>query len=489
MVIGVDVGTTAVKAVLLDERGVVRRASEQAHPLISQQPGYAEEDPEAWWSGVLRALRALTEGLDPAQVEALGVSGMVPALILQRGGRPLRPSIQQNDARAVEEWIELRSQFGDDWLFQRAATVWNTQILAPKLLWLKRHEPEAWEQADWISGSYEHITHRLTGARYSEVNWALESGLFNPYRESWIEELADYLDLDLEKLGPLRRPLDWVGMLRAEVARLTGLPQELPVIAGSADHIAAALAAGLKEPGEVVLKLGGAGDVLYVTHQLTPIRELYIDYHDLPDRFVINGCMATSGSLLRWFRDHFRPQASFALLDQEAEDVPPGAEGLVALPYFLGEKTPIHDPQARGILVGLTLSHTPSHIYRALLESVAYAFRHHLELLEERDQTISTVLVMDGGARSSLWRRILASALGRPVAYVRGGERGSAYGVALLAGVTAGSLTFDDLKREVVELTEPEEAWRPVYEALYPIYRSTYLRLKDLFPRLRSAYA
>jgi xylulokinase len=211
------------------------------------------------------------------------------------------------------------------------------------------------------------------------------------------------------------------------------------VIAGSADHIAAALAAGLLAPGEAVIKLGGAGDFLYALDRFAPLKELFIDFHDVPGLFVLNGCMATTGSLLRWFRDAFRPGAGFAELDLEAEGVPAGSEGLLVLPYFLGEKTPIHDPEARGTVVGLTLSHTPAHLWRALLEGVAYAYRHHVEVLERRGYRVERYFVMDGGARSPLWRRILASVLEAPLAHLAGGERGSAYGGALgLSGPQAG---------------------------------------------------
>jgi len=486
MVLGVDVGTTSVKALLLDEEGRVVAEAEHPHSLRSPRPGFAEEDPEDWWQGLLATVRALLAGRDPKALRALGLSGMVPALVLQdEKGRPLRPSLQQNDARAVAEIRELKERFGDDWLFARTGATWNQQVLAPKLLWLRRHEPEVLARARWISGSYEHLAFRLTGARYQEANWALESGLWDPGQEAWLEEVLEYVGLDPGLLGPVRRPWEVVG----EVAEGAGLPPGLPVIAGSADHIAAALASGLKAPGEAVVKLGGAGDFLYAVDRFAPVPELFIDFHDLPGLFVINGCMATTGSLLKWFREAFRPGKGFAELDQEAEGVPPGAEGLVVLPYFLGEKTPIHDPEARGTVLGLTLTHTPAHLWRALLEGVAYAFRHHLEVLEARGHRVERVFVMDGGARSGLWRRILASVLERPLQRLEGGERGSAYGAAFLAGVAAGLFRFSDLRRRVAETTEPEADWIPVYRELYGVYRETYLRLKDLYPRLGGSHA
>jgi xylulokinase len=383
VVLGVDVGTTAVKVLLLDGEARPLRAAERPHPLLSPHPGFAEEDPEAWWRGAVEGIREALRGLDPRGVRALGVSGMVPALVLHdERGRPLAPAPLQNDARAVAEIRELKERFGDEWLFAHTGATWNQQVVAPKLLWFRRHRPEVWARTRWVSGSYEHVAFRLTGARYQEANWALESGLWDPKEGRWLEEVLEAIGASPDLFGPVRGPLEVVGEVTEEAAQATGLPQGLPVIAGSADHIAAALAAGLLAPGEAVIKLGGAGDFLYALDRFAPLPELFIDFHDVPGLFVLNGCMATTGSLLRWFRDAFRPGAGFAELDLEAEGVPAGSEGLLVLPYFLGEKTPIHDPEARGTVVGLTLSHTPAHLWRALLEGVAYAYRHHVEVLE-----------------------------------------------------------------------------------------------------------
>ncbi len=490
MVLGVDVGTTAVKVLLLGEEARLLRAAERPHSLFSPHPGFAEEDPESWWRGAVEGIREVLAGVDAKAIRALGVSGMVPAVVLHDSeGKPLGPAPLQNDARAVHEIRELKERFGDEWLFARTGAIWNQQVVAPKLLWFRRHRPEVWEKVRWVSGSYEHVTFRLTGARYQEANWALESGLWDPKEGGWLEEVLEAIGTPRGLFGPVREPLAVVGEVTEEATQATGLPRGLPVIAGSADHIAAALAAGLLAPGEAVIKLGGAGDFLYAVDRFAPVPELFIDFHDVPGLFVINGCMATTGSLLRWFREGFRKQASFALLDREAEEVPAGSEGLIALPYFLGEKTPIHDPEARGTLVGLTLSHTPAHVWRALLEGVAYAYRHHVEVLEARGHRVERFLVMDGGAKSPLWRRILASVLETPVAHLVGGERGSAYGVAFLAGVAVGLWGFAHLKREVAGITEPEADWIPVYRRLYPLYREVYRRLKDLYPRLGGAYA
>lgn len=490
MILGVDVGTTSVKAVLLSSDGQVVAEAAHPHTLFSPLPGFAEENPDDWWQGFLNVTASVLDGRNRKDLKAIGISGMVPALVLHDDyGRPLRYSIQQNDARAVREIQEFRERFGDEWLFEHTGTTWNQQVVAPKLLWIKRHEPHNFARISWISGSYEHIAWRLTGVRYQEANWALESGLWLPREEVWLEKVLEFLGLDSKVFGPVHKPWEVIGEITREATKNTGLPKGLPVIAGSADHIAAALASGLKKPGEVAVKLGAAGDFLYVVDTFSPVPELFIDFHDVPGLFVINGCMATSGSLLKWFRDSFKPGVAFAALDQAAEHIPPGADGLVMLPYFLGEKTPIHDPNARGTIVGLTLSHTPEHLWRAILEAIAFAFRHHFEILENKGLEIKDVFVLDGGARSVLWRRIIASVLKRPVKYIVKGELGSAYGTACLAGIAVGLWKHDDLQREVADVTHPDPRWAVVYDSFYSVYLELYTRLKTVFPRLGGSHA
>lgn len=485
MFLGIDVGTTGVKAVLIDGDGRVAAEAGRSHDLRSPRPGWAEEDPRDWWQGTLAAAsQVMAQRLGP--VRALGVSGMVPALLLlDAQGHPLRPSIQQNDARAVDEIRECREGYAEDTLFARSGATWNQQVLPPKLLWVRRHEPEIWKRLHRLSGSYEYATFRLTGAVYAEANWALESGLWDAQDQTWNAEVLAVAGLPVSALAPVRRSHEVVGEVTDAAASAAGFPRGIPVVAGSADHIAAALAAGLRRSGDVVLKFGGAGDVLYVVDGFTPLRTLFIDYHDLPGLFVINGCMATSGSLVKWFRDRFRAGQDYQRLDGEAEAVPPGSDGLVVLPYFLGEKTPIHDPEARGTVLGLTLSHGPAHVYRAILEGVAYAFRHHIDVLEQGGHRVTRCYVMDGGARSPLWRRITASVLNRDVYFLEGGHAGGAYGVALIAGVASGQWGWNDLPVPAVAgVTPPVPAAVPRYQELYYVYRETYRRLKDLFPAL-----
>lgn len=488
LAIGIDVGTTGLKAVALDpEAGVVAQAHRH-HALRSQRPGWAEEDPAEWWSTTCDAVRELVARLPAGSIAAVGVTGMVPAMVLLDGDdRLLRPAILMNDARAAAEVSELRQVVEPDEFFARTGGTPNQQNIEPRWRWLAKHEPNVAGRVARLCGSYDYITHLLTGAWTLERNWAVESGLYDIRRGAWIPDWLDRAGIRRDVLPPVRRPSEVVGAVTAEAAAETGLPAGTPVVAGSADHVAAALAAGLTEPGDTLLKFGGGGDILYCTDQPTPDRHFYFDEHDVPGRYLINGCMAASGSLVKWFAAELAGGAALAELDREAADVPAGAGGIVALPYALGEKTPIFDPLARAAFVGLMLHHTRAHLYRAVLEAVCYGFQHHLDLLAGARRPVRRVLATDGGSRSDLWMQIAADITGRRVEVVAG-EAGSALGAAFVAGIGAGLFNswgevarFAGVRRAFDP--RPENAER--YQAGYAVYRELYDRLGPLFPTLQ----
>ena len=291
-------------------------------------------------------------------------------------------------------------------------------------------------------------------------------------------------------LGPVRAPHEVVGGVTSRAARETGLRAGTPVVAGSADHVAAALAAGAAR-GELVLKIGGSGDVLLAIDRFAPDPRLYIDYHDVPGLFLLNGCMATSGSLVKWLaaecaRDLGAGEAAYARLDAEAEAVPAGSDGLVALPYFLGEKTPLFDPSARGVFFGLTLSHRRAHLHRALLEAVAYGFRHHVEVLEAGGHRFAGVRIMDGGARSALWRQIVADVLGHAVTHARRRPRQRARRRAG-GGRRRRAVGLEDAPRAAAPAAvhEPDPASGARYREPHGVYRDLYARLAPAFAAVR----
>ena len=337
----------------------------------------------------------------------------------------MRNSIQQNDARAVDEIEAMKEAVDPQGFFSVTGGSINQQLVAPKLRWLERHEPERRKRARAVLGSYNYITARLCGALSIERNWALEAGFMDLAQGTLDEGLLALGGLSPDDLPPLHASHEVVGAITHEASGKTGLAAGTPVVAGCADHIASAFVAGASHDGDLVVKYGGAGDIMLSCS--TPVTDprMFIDFHIVPGLFFTNGCMAASGSVLNWIADNLaraeaeeakrRGTSVHAYLDSAASALPPGAGGVVLLPYFLGEKTPLHDPQARGTLTGLGLHHGLPHVWRAALESVAFGFRHHAEVFAEMGLDISRVLACDGGAASDLWVQITADVLERPI--------------------------------------------------------------------------
>lgn len=485
--LGIDIGTTGLKAVALDpDHGVVAYA-ERPHELLSPHPGWAEEDADQWWQTTISAIRELLRSVPASAIASIGVSGMVPAMVLlDTSGRPVRNSIQQNDARSASEVDDLRASVDVDEFFQITGGVPNQQNVAPRWRWLTRHEPEAVARTAHLVGSYDYIAFRLCGQRSLEENWAAESGLYDVVRHAWHAPYLQQAGIAPALLPKVHKPTDMIGGVSPEAAQATGLREGTPVLAGSADHVAAALAAGLTTNGDVLLKFGGAGDILYCADSPEPDPHFYFDYHDIPGLTLINGCMASSGSLVKWFARELAGAAEPSDLDREAALVGPGAGGIVALPYFLGEKTPIFDPNARGVFAGVMLHHTRAHLYRATLEAVCYGFAHHLALLREAGRPIGRVRVADGGTRSGLWMQIAADVTGAPLTVV-GGDAASALGVAFVAAMGAG-LASDwgaiDHFAPVGAVYTPQPEAHAAYQQGFALYRELYARVQSLLPAL-----
>jgi xylulokinase len=497
--VGIDVGTTHTKGALIGAGGVIYHEAKRASDLQSPHATWAEMDPAQWWANTCSLGKELAAVARERKlsIAGIGVSGMVPALVLlDAAGTPVRPSIQQNDARTTVEIAELKDGADETRFFQLTGGSINQQVMAPKLRWLARHEPEIMRDARILMGSYDYIALKLTGTVGVEHNWALESGLSDVRSTRWVPELIELAGIDASLLPAVRSSHEIVGWVTDEAAVASGLPAGVPVVAGVADHVASAFAAGVADDGDLLIKFGGAGDVLYATEELVTDPRLFIDYHVIPGRYLLNGCMATSGSMLKWLlRELLRFDATesedagldpFETLDAIANLRPPGSHGIIVLPYFLGEKTPLHDPNARGTIVGLGLHHDRFDVYRAFLEAVVYGFRHHVDVLGERNLDVHRVLASDGGARSDVWLQIASDVLGMPVHRVSR-HPGSSLGAAFVAAKAVGAVTdWDDIAAyvDVLPPFEPRPEAVRVYDTAYGVYRESYERLKTLYPDL-----
>lgn len=491
-VIGLDIGTTSTIGILIALPDRVLSLASRPVTLRSPQPGWAEEDPAEWWANAAAITRELitTAGIKASDVAAVGVTGMLPAVILlDEAGKVIRPSIQQSDARCGAEVADLRAERDEAAFIAKAGNGINQQLVTAKLRWIERHEPDVFARIATVFGSYDYVNFRLTGERAVEQNWALEAGFVNVTRHAIDDDLVALAHVPRAAVPRLVRSHEILGHVIEAAAAQTGLASGTPVVGGAADLIASALGAGITRAGDVLLKFGGSVDILIATDKVAPDPRLYLDYHLVPGLYMPNGCLSTGGSALNWFARGFaggEANAAHAAgltlhqhLDCLAEAKPAGSEGLVILPYFLGEKTPIHDPAARGVFDGLTLSHDIGHFWRALLEAYAYALLHHVEVLNAIGHRTECYLASDGGSNSRIWMQIVADVLQAPVQRLTG-HPGSCLGAAWTAAIGAG-LTEDwsgiGAFVDRADRLEPDPATAPVHRAGYARYRQLYRRL------------
>lgn len=501
VVLGLDIGTTSTIGILieLEPGGKAQVLALESRPVrfSAPHPGWAEEDPQEWWANVCALVPALlaASGQDAGAIAAVGVTGMLPAIVLlDAAGEVLRPSIQQSDGRAGTEVAELAAEIDGAAFLARTGNGVNQQLAAPRLRWLARHEPEVFAQAATVFGSYDYINFRLTGERAVEHNWALEAGLTDLARGEIAEDLVALTGLPRQAIPRRVRSHEILGRVTPEAAQATGLAAGTPVVGGAADHVASALGAGIVAPGDVLLKFGGSVDILMASPTARPDARLFLDYHLVPGLFMPNGCMSTGGSALNWFARTFAGteaeaaraagQSLHLRLDTLAAAVPAGAEGLTALPYFLGEKTPLHDLAARGVFEGLTLSHGLGHLWRALLEAYAHALRHHVEVLAEIGHAPRRFFVSDGGAQSQVWMQIVADVLGRPVTGLSG-HPGSCLGAAWIAAVGCGA-TADWTGAAALVSARPPLIPDPTAAK---VHAQGYARFRDLYRRIYGSAA
>ncbi len=485
--LGVDIGTFSSKGVLAREDGEVAAQAMVEHTLDIPSPGRAEHDPDkVWWRDFLAICAELLRaaGVRPVEVQAIGVSTISPAVVaVDEAGRALRPAILYGiDTRATQEIDELSRATG--------ASL-SSQSASPKVMWIRRHEPEVWSRTRWILNGSGYLNLRLTGARTIDVYDASIFGpFFDPHTLAWSTDVAP-LVAPVEMMPVPTWTSDVAGRVSAEAARETGLASGTPVITGTADAAAEAVGAGLTAPGDMMLMYGSSTFFILRTEGLMAPRGFWASRFLEKDAFVVAGGTATAGSLTRWFRDNFAERElsaersgganAYAALAQLSSASPPGSRGLVVLPYFSGERTPLNDPDARGMIFGLTLGHSRADIYRAVLESVGFSIRHNIEALRAEGCRASRILAVGGGTKNSAWMRIVSDIAGIEQ-IVPSRQIGASYGDAFLAGIGVGMFTGTSEARRWAragETVRPDPRHRPVYDAAYGLYRELYERNAD----------
>jgi xylulokinase len=494
--LGLDIGTSSVKAVLVDVEDARIRASAGAeHPIHHPQPGYAEQNPSDWWQATVRAVREALDkaGVDPVAVRGIGLCGQMHGTVcLDRAGEPLRPAIIWADGRSQAELAALLEQATPDQLARWAPGPPAAGFMALSLMWLARHEPRTLERTQTVLLPKDYLRLILTGESGTEASDAAATWLFDVRSGGWSDELIERCGLERRYLPAIARSTDVVGTLRREAGEALGLPPGLPVVAGCADQPAQALGHGLLDPGATLVTTGTGGQVFSVlaAPKADPHLRFHVFNHAAPGRWYALAAILAAGLSLRWLRDLLglsARQDAYQYLSQLAHAVPPGAEGLLFLPYLAGERTPLMDPQASGVFVGLRLHHGAGHLARAVMEGVAFALASCLSLVSRLGDDEQTVIASGGGMSSPVWRQIQADVFDTPLWLARGGDH-APLGAALLAGVGSGQV--ESLAAGCARLPAPEVAVRPdpsaaaFYRSRLLLFQEVYRHLKDDMHRL-----
>jgi xylulokinase len=492
ILLGIDIGTYESKGVLVTRDGQVLASASIGHELSLPRPGWAEHDADGvWWHDFVHLSRKLLtdSAIDPARVAAVGCSSIGQCVLpIDAAGRPLRPGILYGiDSRCTAEIGEIERMFGQDVINANIGRVMSTQDLGPRLLWLKKNEPEVWKKTAAVLSSTSYLVYRLTGEKVMDIYTATDSGpMFSIHDLEYKPALTEpFLPVD-----SLPHPLwstDLAGRVTPQAAAETGLRPGTPVIAGTTDAGSEALSAGLGQVDDLMIMYGSTIFFVQKTERLVTDGLMWAAPYLAPGTFVLAAGMSSGGSLTRWFRDQFAPLEmaqekdgglpAYAALAHLAEQSVPGAKGLLALPYFYGERHPINDPRARGVIAGLTLSHTRADIYRAMLEAVGYGIRHVIETINGLGIPPLRCLAVGGGTRNPLWLQIVSDITGQEQLVPRE-NIGASYGDAFLAGMGIGWFSgLEDIQGWVRyrEPVRPDPSRRELYDRYYALYRRLYL--------------
>jgi len=499
--LGIDAGTSGAKALLInaDSGGEVVASSTRTYPLYTPKPLWAEQEPEEWWQATIAAIRdvLVVSGVEPRKIRGVGLSGqMHGSVFLDESNQPLRPAIL---------WCDQRTQAECDWIMETVGRhkvvglISNpvlTGFTAGKIVWLRNNEPEIERQVRKVLLPKDYLRFMLTGEFATEVSDASGTALFNVGKRDWAWEMLDAIGIPRDWMPRCYESPEISGRVSREASSLTGLAEGLPVVGGGGDQAAGAVGNGIVEPGIVSSTVGTSGVVFAFadTPVVDPSLRVHTFCHAVPGKWHVMGVMLSAGGSLRWYRDTFcQPEVCvgatlgndpYDIMSDEATKAPAGCEGLIFLPYLTGERTPYHDPHARGVFFGMTLRTDRAHMVRSVMEGVAYGMKDSFGVLSEMGVPIKQVRASGGGARSEVWRQIQADVTGHEHFTINVDE-GPALGVALLAGVGTGVYSsVEEACKSVIRVagvSKPSAADVAVYQRYYPVYKSLYANLKDSF--------
>ncbi|OQB15250.1 MAG: Xylulose kinase [Firmicutes bacterium ADurb.Bin193] len=492
--LGIDIGTSGTKSVLFNEDGNAVASDLQEYPLYQPQNGWAEQDPEDWWAAVCASIKNVIAKSGISDIKGVGLSGQMHGLVmLDKDDRVIRKSIIWCDQRTGRECDEITDIIGEKRLIEITANPALTGFTASKIRWVQNNEPENYEKAAKIMLPKDYIRYMLTGEFATEVSDGSGMQLMDIAKRQWSGEVLQKLGIDRSLLGEMYESQEPTGRVTRRAAELTGLPEGTVVVGGAGDQAASAVGNGIVKSGIVSSTIGTSGVVFASMDKISidPKGRVHTFCHAVPNMWHVMGVTQGAGLSLKWFRDNFcREEISVAdsmqtdpyvLMDKIAETVPPLCDGVIYLPYLMGERTPHLDPYARGVFFGLSAKHTKAHLLRAVLEGVAFSLKDCLEIIREMGIEASQVRASGGGGRSAIWRRMQADLFGADVVTTTSSE-GGALGVAILAGVGTGVYnSVAEACELIIKIKKVEKAGEADYTKNYKKYKKIYESLKDIF--------
>ncbi len=501
--VGCDIGTSGTKAVVISEEGQTLASHYIPYELITSRPGWAEHDPEDYWRGTAGTIKESIRqaGVDPKEIRGVCISAFSPACILvDKNLKSLQNSHIWMDRRGTREAEYIREKIGDDKVFEVSGNPIDPYYGLVKLLWEKNNRPELYKNTYKLQNASDYARMRLTGKAVTDYSNASLIGIaYDIRKKKWNEEILNELELDIEKLPDSYGCDEIVGEVTKEAAPETGLAPGTPVTAGAVDSPSAWAAGGAIDDGDMSLCMGTAGVMGFIHKDDQFTRNMITIPHTVNSKEVYTACAATCafGSVTRYFRDTFGEmemleeketgQDAYEIMCAKAEKVPVGSDGLITLPYFMGERTPIWNPIARGVVFGWSLSHTKEHLLRSFMEGAVFAVRHNFDKVKESGVKMNEPLILcEGGAKNPFWRQMLADVLGVRTGYMKD-AKGAPFGDAVAAGVGTGIFKDYSIIKEVAEIScihEPNLENKAVYDELYQLYRKLYTDLEEDYPLL-----
>ncbi|GAB6116682.1 xylulokinase [Thermoanaerobacter brockii subsp. lactiethylicus] len=493
--IGIDLGTSAVKIILIEEKGNVIGSTSKEYPVYYPQPGWSEQNPEDWWNATKDGIRELIikTGVKNGDIKGIGLSGQMHGLVLlDENNNVLMPAILWNDQRTQEECDYITQTLGKERLTKYTGNKALTGFTAPKILWVKKHRTDIYKKIHRILLPKDYIRFKLTGEYATDVSDASGTLLFDVENRKWSKEMLDALEIPYNWMPKCYESTEVTGYVTKEAADLTGLKEGTIVVGGGGDQASGAVGTGTVKSGIVSVALGTSGVVFASQDKYVVDEENRLhSFCHANGKWHVMGVMLSAAACLKWWIDNIinfnGSSITYEKLLEEAEKVTPGSGGLIFLPYLMGERTPHSDPYARGSFIGLNMTHKREHMTRAILEGVAFGLRDSLEIIKELNIPVNEVRVSGGGAKSVLWRQILADIFGVRVDMVNATE-GPAFGAAIMAAVGYG--IFKDVEEACSTLIKVTDSVYPIgenvskYDEIYAIYKDLYYLLKNTFKRI-----